>query len=320
MDEARRPISPRARPAWSRPRPPSRRPRPPSIRRRSTSITPSSARRSTASSIDRSVDVGQTLAASVQSPVLFRIAADLTRMQVQVNVDESDVGRHDARRRRDLRGRVVPNETFHGTLSQVRLQPVAQLTTTATTLPTSDGSPASTTRSPRSSATPRSSTSRIPTSACGRDDGRSRASRLAAGAGGSDSQQRAVVSPAAGRPARARRDRADATPSGATQAAGDPKLRQVWEYDGKQFTSDSRRGRPGRRWLDGAPERRRPRGRCARDRRRIAASSSALATLQIRFGMPRAGALTTLNSRCTALPETACPASRAGVRLHERFA
>src|SRR5262249_24593686 len=42
--------------------------------------------------VDRSVDVGQTLAASVQAPVLFRIAADLTHMQVQVNVDESDVG------------------------------------------------------------------------------------------------------------------------------------------------------------------------------------------------------------------------------------
>ena len=42
--------------------------------------------------IDRDVDVGQTLAASVQSPVLFRIAADLTHMQVQVDVDESDVG------------------------------------------------------------------------------------------------------------------------------------------------------------------------------------------------------------------------------------
>jgi HlyD family secretion protein len=41
--------------------------------------------------VDRDVDVGQTLAASIQSPVLFRIAADLTRMQVQVNVDESDV-------------------------------------------------------------------------------------------------------------------------------------------------------------------------------------------------------------------------------------
>ena len=50
--------------------------------------------------IDRDVDVGQTLAASVQSPVLFRIAADLTHMQVQVNVDESDVGGAGGRARR----------------------------------------------------------------------------------------------------------------------------------------------------------------------------------------------------------------------------
>ena len=42
--------------------------------------------------IDRDVDVGQTLAASMQSPVLFRIATDLTRLQVQVDIDESDVG------------------------------------------------------------------------------------------------------------------------------------------------------------------------------------------------------------------------------------
>jgi HlyD family secretion protein len=42
--------------------------------------------------IERNVDVGQTLAASIQAPVLFRIAADLRRMQVQVDIDEADVG------------------------------------------------------------------------------------------------------------------------------------------------------------------------------------------------------------------------------------
>src|SRR5439155_5511518 len=43
--------------------------------------------------IQRSVDVGQTVAASMQAPTLFVIAADLTKMQVNANVDEADVGR-----------------------------------------------------------------------------------------------------------------------------------------------------------------------------------------------------------------------------------
>jgi HlyD family secretion protein len=87
--------------------------------------------------VDRSVDVGQTLAASVQTPVLFRIAADLTHMQVQVNVDEADVGGMTSGDAVTFQVESYPTETFRGTLSQVRLQPVAQLTTTATTLPTS---------------------------------------------------------------------------------------------------------------------------------------------------------------------------------------
>ena len=43
--------------------------------------------------ISRSVDVGQTVAASMQAPTLFVLAADLTKMQVVANLDESDVGR-----------------------------------------------------------------------------------------------------------------------------------------------------------------------------------------------------------------------------------
>jgi HlyD family secretion protein len=82
--------------------------------------------------IDRDVDVGQTLAASVQSPVLFRIAADLTRMQVQVNVDESDVGGLAAGETAAFGVESFPGETFHGTVSQVRLQPVTEQAATAT--------------------------------------------------------------------------------------------------------------------------------------------------------------------------------------------
>jgi HlyD family secretion protein len=86
--------------------------------------------------IDREVDVGQTLAASVQSPVLFRIASDLTRLQVQVDVDEADVGGLTPGESVTFDVESYPDETFHGTLLQVRLQPVAEPTTTATPSPT----------------------------------------------------------------------------------------------------------------------------------------------------------------------------------------
>ena len=86
--------------------------------------------------IDRGVDVGQTLAASVQSPMLFRIAADLTHMQVQVDIDESDVGGLTTGDVVPFDVDAYPNQSFSGTLSQVRLEPIAELTTTATTVPT----------------------------------------------------------------------------------------------------------------------------------------------------------------------------------------
>lgn len=86
--------------------------------------------------IDRDVDVGQTLAASVTSPVLFRIAADLTKMQVQVNADESDVGVLAPGEDAVFDVESFPGETFHGKVSQVRLQPVTEQTATATTVGT----------------------------------------------------------------------------------------------------------------------------------------------------------------------------------------
>jgi HlyD family secretion protein len=90
--------------------------------------------------IDRNVDVGQTLAASVQAPVLFRIAADLTRMQVQVDVDESDVDGLTPGEAVTFDVESYPGEVFQGTLEQVRLQPIADLTDTTTTIPTASTS------------------------------------------------------------------------------------------------------------------------------------------------------------------------------------
>jgi len=72
----------------------------------------------------RSVDVGQTVAASMQAPTLFVIAADLTKMQVNANIDEADVGRIRPDQHVTFRVDAYPTETFEGTVSQIRLQPV----------------------------------------------------------------------------------------------------------------------------------------------------------------------------------------------------
>ncbi len=74
--------------------------------------------------ISRNVDVGQTVAASMNAPTLFIIAEDLTKMQVNANVDESDVGRIRAGQIVKFRVDAYPLEEFTGTVSQVRLQPI----------------------------------------------------------------------------------------------------------------------------------------------------------------------------------------------------
>lgn len=76
--------------------------------------------------ISRNVDIGQTVAASMQAPVLFTIAKDLTAMQVSASIDESDIGRVAAGQAVTFRVDAYPNETFSGTVSQVRLQPVVE--------------------------------------------------------------------------------------------------------------------------------------------------------------------------------------------------
>ena len=76
--------------------------------------------------ISRNVDVGQTVAASMNAPTLFIIAADLTKMQVNANVDESDVGRIRPGQRVRFRVDAYPTEEFAGTVAQVRLQPITQ--------------------------------------------------------------------------------------------------------------------------------------------------------------------------------------------------
>ena len=74
--------------------------------------------------VARNVDVGQTVAASLQAPTLFVIANDLSRMQVNASIDEADIGR--VRPGLDVTFHVdaYPNETFTGRVEQVRLQPI----------------------------------------------------------------------------------------------------------------------------------------------------------------------------------------------------
>ncbi len=73
--------------------------------------------------IQRTVDVGQTVAASLQSPTIFEIAADLADMQVNASIDESDIGRIAEGQPVTFTVDAYPGETFAGTTTQVRLQP-----------------------------------------------------------------------------------------------------------------------------------------------------------------------------------------------------
>ncbi len=73
--------------------------------------------------VARSVDVGQTVAASLQAPTLFTIAQDLTRMQVDVSTDESDVGSIKVGQRVTFQVDAFPKQMFQGTVKQVRMNP-----------------------------------------------------------------------------------------------------------------------------------------------------------------------------------------------------
>ncbi|MGN6554608.1 MAG: efflux RND transporter periplasmic adaptor subunit [Verrucomicrobiota bacterium] len=73
--------------------------------------------------ISRSVDVGQTVAASLSAPVLFQIANDLTKMQIDANVAEADVGGVEEGQNVNFTVDAFPYRTFHGKVVQVRNAP-----------------------------------------------------------------------------------------------------------------------------------------------------------------------------------------------------
>ena len=74
--------------------------------------------------LNRAVDEGQTVAASFNTPTLFTIANDLTRMQVQADVDEADIGQVRPGQRVEFTVDAFTGETFDGTVTEIRLQPV----------------------------------------------------------------------------------------------------------------------------------------------------------------------------------------------------
>jgi HlyD family secretion protein len=71
--------------------------------------------------VARQYDIGQTVAASFQAPTLFTIAEDLTKMQVQADVDQSDISRVAASQTARFTVDAYPEETFVGKISQIRL-------------------------------------------------------------------------------------------------------------------------------------------------------------------------------------------------------
>ena len=74
--------------------------------------------------VSRNVDMGQTVAASFQTPTLFLIARDLTQMQVDTSVSESDVGAAKVGQEATFTVEAYPNRVFHGKVSQLRQAPI----------------------------------------------------------------------------------------------------------------------------------------------------------------------------------------------------
>lgn len=74
--------------------------------------------------ISRNVDAGQTVAASFQTPTLFTIAQDLTKMQIDTSVDEADIGKIKTGQNAEFTVDAYPEITFNGRVFQVRNAPV----------------------------------------------------------------------------------------------------------------------------------------------------------------------------------------------------
>ena len=74
--------------------------------------------------ISRAIDVGQTVAASFSTPTLFTIAQDLTKMQIEVSVDEADISRIKLAQKAGFTVDSYPEQTFRGKVTQIRSAPI----------------------------------------------------------------------------------------------------------------------------------------------------------------------------------------------------
>lgn len=73
--------------------------------------------------LDRAVEVGQTVAASFSTPTLFTLANDLTKMQVEADVDEADIGQVKEGQRVTFTVDAYMDDVFNGTVNQIRMKP-----------------------------------------------------------------------------------------------------------------------------------------------------------------------------------------------------
>ena len=76
--------------------------------------------------VARKIDVGQTVAASFQTPTLFKIAQDLTQMQIDSSFAEADIGNIQVGQPVRFTVDAFPNRTFQGVVKQIRLNPTTQ--------------------------------------------------------------------------------------------------------------------------------------------------------------------------------------------------
>lgn len=73
--------------------------------------------------LNRAVEAGQTVAASLSAPVLFTLARDLTQMEVKADVDEADIGQVEAGQKVEFSVDAFPGDNFTGVVQEVRLSP-----------------------------------------------------------------------------------------------------------------------------------------------------------------------------------------------------
>lgn len=84
--------------------------------------------------VDRQIEPGQTVAASLQAPVLFRIAQDLSKVQVKISVDEADIGQVREGQATRFTVDAFPDDNYQGIVTQVRKQPVTESNVVAYTV------------------------------------------------------------------------------------------------------------------------------------------------------------------------------------------